>query len=79
VLQSVAECCSMLQCANIKDLSVVHVQNATGICKWQRRSLTTEICDSLQYVAVCCSMLQCFALCCSVLQCVAVCCSAQLS
>jgi len=67
MLQCVAVCCSVLQCAATsgRDKTLVI-----------RRLYIAEICCSvLQCVAVCCGMLQCVAVCCSVLQCVAVCCS----
>jgi len=64
LLQSVAECCSVLQLGG-------HSHEPSRGC---------EVCCSvLQCVAVCCSVLQCSAVCCSVLQCVAAWCSHELS
>ena len=69
VLQCVAVCYSLLQCA------VVLFAATTS---WSY-SCTTVRCSVLQCVAVCCSGLQCVAVCCgvccNVLQCVAVRCS----
>jgi len=89
VLQCVAVCCSMLQCA-------AHVRGCCSRCA----AVCYAYCSVLQHtaaccivshcVAGCCRMLQCadsnkqlnsvgcqghVAACCSVLQCVAVCCS----
>jgi len=58
VFQSVAVCCSVLQC--------------TTVC-YSRLQCVAVCCSVLQCVAVCCSVLQCVAVCCSVLQCIAVC------
>jgi hypothetical protein len=64
VLQCVAMCCSVLQCA------AAHICHVTHWCDVQH--LFQDL--ILQCVAVRCSVLQCVAMCCSVLQCVAVCC-----
>jgi len=66
VLQCVAVCCSVLQCADSVFVSLAFsvslVHQRVAVC-----------CSVLQCVAVCCSVLQCVAVCCSELQCVAVC------
>jgi len=78
VLHCVALCCTVLQCSKLRDISVVNLKDATGICENQRLSLTTgtwlstECCNVLQSVAMCCRVLQCVAECCRVLQHVAV-------
>jgi len=56
--QSVAECCSVLQCV---------AACTVDMCKERPWGV-------LQCVAVCCSVLQCVAECCRVLQSVAECC-----
>ena len=84
VLQSVAMCCSVLQCVAVW----------TCIRGTQYLSCVAVCCSVLQCVAACCNVLQCVAVyrsvsqcvdmylgdpvsfvCCSVSQCVAVCCS----
>jgi len=59
-LESVAVCCSVLQCAAV----CCSVLQCAAVC-----------CSVLQCVVVCCNVLQCAAMCCSVLQRAAVCCS----
>jgi len=91
VLQSVAECCSVIQL-----VASTHPASCCSVLQYVR----AVCCNALQYneivrcsvfnvlasthPAVCCSVLQCVAVCCSVLQCaeccsvlqfVAVCCS----
>jgi len=74
VLQSVAECCSVLQ-----------FFQCVAVCRERLRQQNTchffvngSVRSVLQCVAACCSMLQCVTVCCGVLQCVAVCCSIPL-
>ena len=70
LLQYVAMCCSMLQCAVAVRCSVLQ---CVGVC-WSVLYCVVVCCSMLQCVVVCCcSVLQCVAVCCSVLQCVAVC------
>jgi len=57
VLQTVAVCCSVLQCVALEETFAMGHAYVTGVC-----------CNVLQSVAVCCSVLQCVAVCCSVLQ-----------
>jgi len=71
VLQGVAVCCSVLQCAAHHATHCVYVELLAA-------GRHSQCCSVLQCAAVCCSVLQCVqcvAVCCSVLQCVAVCCS----
>ena len=57
MLQSVAVCCSVLQC--VADMrTLIQIQLTVGF-------------EGGKCIAVCCSVLQCVAVCCSVLQCVA--------
>jgi len=60
VTQSVAVCCSVLQCVAV----CCSVLQCVAVC-----------CSVLQCVAMCCVVLQYVAICCTVLHCVAVCCS----
>jgi len=55
VLQCVAVCCSVLQCA------VLHKRDTEAVMNESHH---------MYCVAVCCSVLQCVAVCCIVLQCV---------
>jgi len=73
VLQSVAECSSVLQRGAKSDLNCgADHDNSSDACQMQ---CAVAWCNALQCVAVFCNVLQCVAVCCSVLQCVAVCCS----
>jgi len=67
VLQYVAVCYSVLQCANLS------ARETFG--KTSPGAPLGLGCSALYYIAVCCSVLQCAAVCCSVLQCGAACCS----
>jgi len=62
LLQSVAECCSVLQCAAVRKY-----RTTTG-----RRSVVGKHFQKSSRVAVRCSVLQCVAVCCSAVLCVAV-------
>ena len=78
MLQSVAVCCSVLQCAglNTQDDDLQLRLSHGAVCVLQRFAVC---CSVLHYAAVCCSVLQHVAACCSVLQCAALCCSALIS
>ena len=54
VLQSVAGCCSVLQCVAVRHLCETTIYQQQG---------AAVRCSVLQCVAVCCSALQCVALC----------------
>jgi len=77
VLQSVAECCRVLQCIAVHCSASQFV--AQGCVYAALSASITRGSFVLQCVAVCCSALQCVAVCCIVLQCVAqgcvLCCS----
>jgi len=78
VLQSVAECCRVLQCVRHRAvffvMSLLCVAACCGVLQ-----CAAVCCSVVQHVAVCCSMydvelsLWCVAMCCSVLQRVAMC------
>jgi len=78
VLQSVAVCCSVLQCVglNTRDDDLQLRLSHDAVCVLL---LVAVCCSVLQYAAVCCRVLQHVAACCSVLQCAALCCSALIS
>jgi len=77
VLQGVAVCCSVLQCAG-----------DAGCCRDTKMAVVCSLSHELQCVAACCGAFQCVAqtrrcvrftssvaACCSVSRCIAVCCS----
>jgi len=73
-MQSVAECCGVLQrvavcCSESKGASY-NVAAKKAPIDLEILPVCLMLC-----VTVCCSVLQCVAVCCSVLQCIAVCCS----
>ena len=73
MLQSVAECSSVLQRGAKSDLNCgADHDNSSDACQMQ---CAVAWCNALQCVAVFCSVLKCVAVCCSVSQCIAVCCS----
>jgi len=75
MLQCVAVCCSVLQCASL--LIFLHTLFHISLCYYRPPTTSPSITRTSlwQCVAVCCCVLQCVVVCCSVLQCVAVCCS----
>jgi len=84
VLQSVAVCCRVIQCAAVRCrllwgpvcCSVLQCERCNGRMTCEHL-WTVASAGVLQYIAVCCSTLLCVAVChsCGVLQCAAVCCS----
>jgi len=67
-LQTVAECCSVLQ----RVAACCNMLQRVAVCT------CLPVLGALQRVAVCCSMLQCAAVCCNALQCDAVYCNVYL-
>ena len=68
MLQRVAACCSVLQCAAAGDPTNLNI----NVCiRMQYLQCVAVCCSVLQRVAACCSVLQRVAVCCSVLQCAA--------
>jgi len=82
VLQDVAGCCSVLQCAASRHGWLIRIWYDSSLCV-RRRAIwrLRKKCSWKPPITTCSpsashkSVLQCVAVCCSVLQCVAVCCS----
>ena len=83
MLQCIAACCSVLQCAAmcVKKRALELIGSITFTLTYTFNSDSALLlpcvavcCSALQSESARCSVLQCAVMCCSVLQCVAVCC-----